>query len=73
MAEALGDVVERIVEENKSPKRVAEINKGGEHSTYVDFETGAFGLEWSKTEDLGGWRPIAVEKRDDCHRVWFQS
>lgn len=75
MSELLGDVAERMVENNTSIKSVSEINKGGEHSTYVDFKIGQFGMEWSKTSDLGGWRPIAIEAKDDgdTYRVWFQS
>lgn len=76
MAELLGEVAERIVQQNETPRRVKEINKCGDDSTYVDFVTSQFGLEWSKTDDLGGWQPIAVEKRDDedenVYRVWFQ-
>lgn len=74
MSELLGDVAQRMVEDNNSIKAVKEINKSGKHSTYVDFDVGPFGIEWSKTDDFGGWQTIAVEAKDDgdTYRVWFQ-
>lgn len=71
----LGRLADRIVEDNPAMHGVEKVHVSDDHSaTYVDF-VAPHGVDWDRTDDMGGWMPAAAMALDGSdsadYRVWF--